>query len=569
MNARLVRAIARNVGFVCVAIVLVYCVIHAFDPPRLNWGDSMSDYNVMTSGRNFWRYGFVNLRFTPILLDLHYLTPLDRAMIYTHYPQLPDLLNGVERNLGLSTLTQFRFVALAFSFCALVWIYRLVAMYWSRAVAQVALGLWVINPMWIQHADYLHHAPLGAFFGFGSVYFFARYLRDAAPRRYLIGSGVFLFFAMLASYDYWFFAPLLLAFVAFEARRVGAGRAIRLLALLGVFGAGALAFKFGTNAWALGGVGAMLRDMRFQYVERATDAITRTTFQQGLFVVMFWRIARFFTVLLFATLALWLAYPAFRRRLAARYRSLASVGPNPLFLLAAALPFLLMFKEIWMGQYYPTLLLLPFYAVGIAIPIVLLLGADRRAYRMLGAAVLFGLFANSASEDILFPKAFLPVSTIRELRAQLDSVSAPGQQILVDHVFDAAYRYYFDRNSNAVILMPPKFVQASLSALADPKRHPRSGTPVGAIFVHDKHLTTDLYDKGYYYLLGRYGFWELWADPSRYRSAIDSIVQLRDSVLMAAVVEDGTRLYDTKDYSIWRVNPQQTRAGTGAQALRN
>ncbi len=37
----------HHIGFVCVAVVLLYCIVHAFDPPRVNWGDSNSDYNVM------------------------------------------------------------------------------------------------------------------------------------------------------------------------------------------------------------------------------------------------------------------------------------------------------------------------------------------------------------------------------------------------------------------------------------------------------------------------------------------------------------------------------------------
>ena len=63
-----------NIGSVCVALVLIYCVIHAFDPPRLNWGDSGSDYNVLMSGQNFQRYGFLKLRLTPFLLDPAFMT---------------------------------------------------------------------------------------------------------------------------------------------------------------------------------------------------------------------------------------------------------------------------------------------------------------------------------------------------------------------------------------------------------------------------------------------------------------------------------------------------------------
>jgi len=156
------------------------------------------------------------LRKRMVVLDAELVKlPEDRAMIYTHYPQLPDLMNGVLRVVfGLSDIVQFRFVALAFSFASLFFIYQLLCAYWSRQTAQVAIALWVINPLWIQHADYLHHLPYAAFFGFGSMYFLVRYLRDA-KRGWLAASGAFLFLTILSSYDYWFFAPLLIALIAF------------------------------------------------------------------------------------------------------------------------------------------------------------------------------------------------------------------------------------------------------------------------------------------------------------------------------------------------------------------
>jgi hypothetical protein len=499
----------RNAGFLCVAVVFVYCAIHVFDPPRLNWGDSMSDYNVMTSGRAFFRYGFLHLRLTPFLLDPSYMTAYDGRFIYTHYPQLPDLMNGVLRTwFRMTTLTQFRCVALGFSFGSLVFIYRLVATYWSRPVAQVTLALWVINPLWIQHADYLHHAPYGAFFGYGSVYFLARYLRESASVRWIAASGVFLFFTFLASYDYWFFAPLLLALVTYSHyKTLVQWLPIRVLGILGLCALAAVAFKFATNAWVLGGIGAMIKDLRFQYVERATDTITRSTFERGIWIVMYGRVARFFSVLLFFLAAFCATLPLARAWWARRLPSLAAIKPNPGVLFLVAVPFLYVFREVWMGQYYPGLLVLPFYAIGFATVIVALANERRRAVVAISGALVVALMANSAYEDVAFTKAFLDWRTIRELGAHLDSLSPRGQQIITDHVFDAAYRYYFDRDINAAILIPPNLLAPSLAALADPARHPRSGTPIGALFVQDKHLTDELYDKGYYYLLGRYGFW--------------------------------------------------------------
>ncbi len=62
---------------------------------------------------------------------------------------------------GFSDLVQFRLVALVFTFSSLFFVYRLARPLLVATAAQITLGLWVLNPLWIQHADYLHHAPYG------------------------------------------------------------------------------------------------------------------------------------------------------------------------------------------------------------------------------------------------------------------------------------------------------------------------------------------------------------------------------------------------------------------------
>ncbi|HVX41680.1 MAG TPA: glycosyltransferase family 9 protein [Gemmatimonadaceae bacterium] len=553
----------RNLGFICVAAVLVYCVVHAFDPPRLNWGDSASDYNAMTAGRNFQKYGFLKLRFTPYVLDLDEMTPADTWARYTHYPQLPDVMNGVERVVfGFSTLTQFRFVALGFSFCALFFVYQLLRAYWSRDTAQFALALWVVNPLWIQHADYLHHAPYAAFFGFGAMYFLVRYLREQR-RGFLVASGVFVYFTMMSSYDFWFFAPLLIAAITFaHYRRLGAP-AIKVLGILAGCAALALATKWSTNAWALGGVHAWLQDLRYQAIERGTDAAVKVAYEQGLWTTLVGRVERCFSLLLFPVAAFWALLPILRRRVAS-LRSAADAAANPIVVLIAALPFLALFSELWVGQYYPTLLVLPFYAVASAALAVLLMQSGHRLARTGGIVLVGALMANSISEDATFKKAFFDPKAIQALKADLDSVSVPGQKILVDHVFDAAYRYYTGRNTVALILNPPAAFPSAVNYYTDVRR-PRVAPPSGAIYVQHKHLADEMYDKGYYYILGRAGLWGPWANPERYHADLDRFIDARDSLLTATVASVGEKIYDNDFFAIWRIKPEPG----GAIAMRD
>jgi hypothetical protein len=551
---RLGAGVWQHIGFVCVAIVLAYCIIAAFDPPRLNWGDSMSDYNVMNSGRNFAQYGFLKLRLTPFLLDPAYMRPEDKMFIYTHYPQLPDLMNGVLRKVfGLTDIVQFRFVALLFSFTSLIFIYKLANRYWGRRPAQLALALWVVNPLWIQHADYLHHVPYGAFFGFGAVYLLTRYLDDERRWPFLAAAAVSCSLMVLASYDWWFFGPLLLAFATIaHYKRLGDRRVWTTLGVLAAGCIAGLAFKVLTNMWALGGWNAFISDFRFQFLERGTDTITRNTFMSGLWETIYGRVARFFTLLLFPVVAFWLAVPFLRRRSRSRVVAEGAATASPIILLAAALPFLCLFKEIWVGQYYPTLLVMPVYAIGFGALISLMFDWGR-APRIVAVALLAGLLANSLDEDTRFKKAFFPRETIRTLAAQLDSVAEPDQPVLVNHTFDAAYRYYFHRNSNATILIPPRIADLALASYADPVKHARFAGAKGAIFVEHKHVVDELYDKGFYYMLARYQLWPLWGNPPQYHDAINQLIAERDSILVSKVAAVGTKLYETDYYVIWRV----------------
>ncbi len=544
----------------CAVVVFVYCAIHAFDPPRLNWGDPGSDYNVMTAGRNFQRYGFLKLHLTPHLLDAASMTPADRALIYTHYPQLPDLVNGVERTVfGMSELAQFRLVALCFSFGALFFVYALVAAYWSRRTAECSLALWVVNPLWIQHADYLHHSPLAFFFGAGSVYFLSRHFRaDGQPVRYAVLSGVFLFLTFLSSYDFWFLVPLLLGAVTLGHHRRLNLAGVRLLAALGVCALAAIAFKWATNAWALGGIQGWLADLRYQVTERSTNDAVKTAYVSGIAPTAIGRIERYFSILFFVVTAAWLAAALWRTRVEAWLKARLP-STNPLVVLAATLPFLCLFTELWVEQVYPTLLLIPFYAIACGALIVALVGAPSRALRMVGAALFVALMANSLDEDVTFKKAFFDLQAIASLKAELDSVSVPGQHILVNHVFDGAYRYYFNRFTIALIATPPSRMTSALSYYTDPGRSP-SATAQGAVFVQHKHLADEMFDKGYYYVIARYRLWQLWANPGEYRPLIDSLVNERDAQLEAAIAARGRKLHETPYYTLWHLDPVGTSA---------
>jgi hypothetical protein len=548
------RAVWRNVGFVATAVSLIYCVYRAFDPPRLNWGDPNTDYNAMVAGRNFERHGFLSLRLTPHLLDRSVMTSGDSRMIYTHYPQLPDLLNGAMRALfGMTELVPFRLVALAFSFGSLAFVYGLSVTYWSRQTAQMALALWVTNPLWIQHADYLHHGPYGAFFGFGSLYFLARSFRSERRQANLLIAGVFLFLTYLSSYNYWILIPLLLAAATVHHYRGAVRPAARTLGILAAFAVAAIVFKVATNIWALDGVTPFLNDLRYQYLLRATNAVVLTDYRKGIWPILEGRVERFYTLALFPVAVFWALFPVLRRRWGGAIASLQGVTVNPLLLLLAAMPFALIFSQMLVDQYYPMLLLLPFHALGCA-AIITLLRSGPKSMRMAGGALATALVANSVYETVSFKSAFFDETAIRSLRVQLDSFLPPGRSVLVSHGLDGAYRYYFDRDCYALMSVPPNAMRASITHFSDGSL-PRFMGGSGAMLVQSKHLTDEMYDKNYFYVLARYRLWDALARPREHRRDIEGILGARDRAITSEVARVGEKVHETESYVLWRIPP--------------
>jgi hypothetical protein len=550
----------RNIGFVCTAVALIYLVIHAFDPPRLNWGDSDTDYTVMTTGRNFEKYGFTKLRLTPYLLDPAYWRAPTSTLVYTHYPQLPDLVNGVERAaLRMSSLTQFRLVALAFSFAALFFVYSLVATYWSRVAAQCSIALIVLNPLWIQQADYLHNTPYGFFFGSGSVWLLSRYFGESvARRRTLVGAGVMLFLAFLSSYDIWFLVPILLAIVTVGHERGVTARGAKTLAFLAAFALAAILFKWGTNAWALGSFQAWLADLRYQATERSTTNAVKADYVGGLWSISLGRIEQYFSLLFFLVTLIWAAL-AVRPQLRTKLRWRFATNANPLVILGASLLFFVAFSEIWVEQPYHIVWMVPYYAVATGVLAALLLESGSGMVASLGAVLVLAPAWSSVDENLSFKKAFFDQRAIASLKSELDSVSMPGQNILVNHVFDGAYRYYFNRFTTAMIAVPPSRMSTAIAHYSDSSQGP-TATERGAIFVQHKHVADELFDKGYYFVVAPYRLWPLWANPRRYETLVDSLVADRDARLERVIAARGRKLAETEFYTLWQLPP--TGAGT-------
>ena len=119
------------------------------EPLRLNWGDPWSDSNVQLSGRHFAEDGFVANAFTPVI-DVGRETP--DSLRYTHYPPLPDIVNGVEQRLfGPLDIASYRILSDLLSLASVVFFYRWVRSLWGGVTANVAVALLTTSLLWLQY----------------------------------------------------------------------------------------------------------------------------------------------------------------------------------------------------------------------------------------------------------------------------------------------------------------------------------------------------------------------------------------------------------------------------------
>jgi hypothetical protein len=310
---------------------------------RVNWGDPWSDGNALTSGRYFARDGFAATGMTPVL-DVGPLTP--DSLRYTHYPPLPDLVNGVQqRVVGTMSIGGFRLLADLLSLLSLVFFYRFVRRFTSAAVAGYAVLLVGTNLLWLQYADTLHHVPLHRA-GYAALDQVGAWTERPARRRLaviLIATTL----CALASYDFGLYLPIMtVAAVVWSGRRLRDRESWPVMMAVGAGLILGVVVKFALIAWAVGPV-HLVHDLLFQFEERAT-ARHSTNYTAGLMPIVSARLWRFFTPLF---LVLLLAGPwlAWRRR---RTGVDAPVALRPL-VSGGGVPFCVVFPQLLVEQFHP------------------------------------------------------------------------------------------------------------------------------------------------------------------------------------------------------------------------
>ncbi len=238
-----------------IGVIALYMliVVLALSTTHVMWPDDQyTDMNTLMSGENFAKYGMVRLRFLPML----YVGPLtEPPTLYTHYPPLTNVVNGLLQTAGIESLAVMRTV------CGVLFVVGFVCMVLAFApeigLLPAACGLAFIGTtgFYYTYCISLHHTYNVFFLGV-FLLLFMRAVRSERPAIGLwFGCWVTLMLESLVSFEFILY-PQAFAWVYV----IATGRLRKrwpVLLLLGTAPVVGVALHLLQNIWALGWSGAM------------------------------------------------------------------------------------------------------------------------------------------------------------------------------------------------------------------------------------------------------------------------------------------------------------------------
>ena len=222
--------------------------------PDLDHGDEFSDANALDAGRNFARQGFVASRFLPVW------NPEGPRDAYTHFPPLPDIINGVERAVvRTDALVVFRIGALACALAGLFCWYAFIRLLTrSPEMGLLAAVFYVFNPSFIFSADSVHMLAYSDALRSLALLLFAMYCRTRG-RKIFAGLWAVLFLMSLMTFEYIPYMALFFALSGLVLPELRASRKAQVVLLTAPVAAFGLHFL--QNSWYFGSVSAALHDL--------------------------------------------------------------------------------------------------------------------------------------------------------------------------------------------------------------------------------------------------------------------------------------------------------------------
>lgn len=555
---QLARTIVDKLGWIVAALAAGFLAFTIAEPLRMNWGDPWTDCNALITGHFFDKYGFLKLAFTPII-DIEPLN--NESLRYTHYPPLPDIMNGVQQRIhGELDLSYFRAPAIVLSLYGLLLLHRYVAIIWGRTAASVTVAFFAGNFLWVQYADTINHIPLYWTTGFGAMLCAAHWLREKR-HRHLALAGVLTFACFLSSYDFIFFVPLMIAATpSLLGQRFWTADARRLFYVVAVGATASIVVKYLLVIWAVGWP-QFYSDLIFQFHERATTK-HGGDYKGGLARIFVFRLWRFFTPVFFGMLALQVLLLGMKLFARSRAKELSDAkwSASPLLVLVAGIPFVVVFSELFCEQYHPTLILLPYYAISAGVTVARCWESRHAALRGLALGMVFLGLAWQVNELALLEKTFLTRSDVARVRALLDAKDK-HRFFVSNGVAVAPSLYYWNRYLLGITYIPPASIPRYINELQDQF----GDEPIR--YVHFSDIEKSVNDKYLYGIFVNQKKWDWIADPMGHASEWMPFVRETDRKVLELVSQFSELELDTGTTRVYRIDRASIDAFFGKKVL--
>jgi hypothetical protein len=260
--------IKKSYFLIILGVLFLTIAIPRITFPDLDHGDEYSDANVLNAGENFVKFGFRQCYFLPL-----FEPQLDAPRnLYTHYPPLADIINGVIRVVfQTDSLRVFRGVSLLFSLLSIIFWYLFIKKFTgSDTIAFVSSLFYMFNPMFILIADSLHQSAYAEFLKSVILFIFIITVNSYKKRKilFLIFLWILLVIESLVTFEYIIYLSLFFILYRLfwkESKKFLSVRTICFLLSASLFG---FILHFLQNVWYFGNFYLAFRDLKNIAVER-------------------------------------------------------------------------------------------------------------------------------------------------------------------------------------------------------------------------------------------------------------------------------------------------------------
>ena len=239
--------------------------------PDLDHGDEFSDANVLNAGQNFVKFGFIKCRFLPMFEP----QANEPQQLYTHYPPLPDIINGIVRIIfKTDSLYLFRCISLLFAFGGLVfWYLFMKKLSGSNLLGFLCTIFFMANPTFIFVMDSLHESSYSEFLRALILFAFMVYLNSRKNRKTLLFFlWILIVLESLVTFEYMIYLSLF--FVLFKMMYKFTKNSISWKEIAVLLSAPVFAFlvHFLQNVWYFGSFSSAYQDLRAIATQRIIDS---------------------------------------------------------------------------------------------------------------------------------------------------------------------------------------------------------------------------------------------------------------------------------------------------------